>query len=61
VSWIALILDFLKGFLAQVFIEANKTPGVEHEIIVKDIGAKPLPKSHYVGKYRLHNRDKGKE
>jgi hypothetical protein len=60
-SWITLILDFFQGFLAKVFIEANKTPGVEHEILIKDTGAKPLPKSYYVGKYRLHNRDKGKE
>jgi len=60
-SIITFLLDFLKGFLAQVFIEANKTPGVEHEIEVQNGSAKPLPKSYYVGKYRLHSGDKGKE
>jgi len=60
-SWITLILNFFQGFLAKVFIEANTTPGVEHEIEVQDIGARTLPKSYYVGKYQLHSGNKGKE
>jgi len=60
-SWVTLVLNFLKGFLVDVFIKANTTPGVENDITVQNGDAKRPPKSYYADKYGLHNRDKGKE
>lgn len=60
-TWLAAIFSAVKSLLVSIFLEANKTPGVEHEITMQEGNAKPLSKSYYIGKYRMHNRDKGKE
>ena len=60
-TWITLILNFLKGFLVDVFLKAAETPGVKNEVSTQEGKAKPPPKRFYIGMYRLHNRDKGKK
>jgi hypothetical protein len=54
-----MVLSFIKSIFIGIFMEAQKTPGVEVETHENEGAAKPISDDVLAAAYGLHDRDKG--